>query len=98
MGTSYVFHGILAVIFCSRIPAYFDGTSGLVRWQGPGTTTGGVAAVKRLNASHIWKLKDFPVKALVLTRVFFNSSDRLRVMRLALDGRPLLQLAILCSP
>ena len=43
----------------------------------------------------IWKLKDFPVKALVLTRVFFNSSDRLRVMRLALDGRPLLQLAIL---
>jgi len=89
---------MLGVIFCSRIPAYFEGTSGRVTWQGPGTTAGGVAAVKPLNASIIWKLKDFPVKALVLTRVFFNSSDRLRVMRLALDGRPLLQLAILCSP
>jgi len=89
---------MLGAIFCSRMRAYFEGNSGRVTWQGPGTTAGGVAAVKLLNASIIWKLKDFPVKALVLTRVFFNSSDRLRVMRLALDGRPLLQLAILCSP
>ena len=85
---------MLGVIFCSRMLANFEGTSGRVTWRGPGTTAGGVAAVKPLNASIIWKLKDFPVKALVLTRVFFNSSDRLRVMRLALDGRPLLQLAI----